>query len=544
MPNLFHSPLAIVDVETTGMSYKNGGVIDVGILRIEQGQVVQTMRQLINPGTSLPAFITQLTGISNDDITGAPTFTEVAQDVYDLLEGCIFVAHNARFDYAFIKEELGRAGYQFKPRLLCTVKLSRALYPHYRSHKLDALIERFAIPILERHRAFADAEATWKALQCMVEQHDEAIINQQVRLQLRQPSLPVHLPQRIVNDLPESPGVYIFRSATNAPLYVGKSVSIRDRVLSHFSDDHRSPKEQRIAREITDIETISTTGELGALLTESRLIKELMPIHNRLLRCQTEMMVAIKGKDEAGYPTISLQRKSEILNPKIETNQKSEKINIENVILAFGSEAQDRREPKAIESRSYQSQDFFRDDDKLKSKSPSNLPPSTSCVPLDAVMAVYRSERQAKESLVALAKEHHLCHKLLGLQKTSGACFPHQLKVCYGACVGKESSLEYLMRFNQAFATTRIKQWPYATPIIITESDHQGQSDGYIIDNWCLVGHIIQHDQLIEHQSIIPQFDLDQYKILKRYISSPSNRSNIKPYSPQLTNTAPLSFPT
>src|SRR5690606_34991904 len=108
MPELFKSPLAIVDVETTGTSYKNGGVIDIGILRVENGQVVQTMQQLINPGAQIPAFVTQLTGITNDDLEGAPMFADVATDVYELLEDCIFVAHNVRFDYAFIKEELLR----------------------------------------------------------------------------------------------------------------------------------------------------------------------------------------------------------------------------------------------------------------------------------------------------------------------------------------------------------------------------------------------------------------------------------------------------
>ena len=466
MPELFNFPLAIVDVETTGMSYKNGGVIDVGILRIEQGQVVQSMRQLVNPGTPLPAFITQLTGISNQDVADAPSFSEVANDVYDLLEGCIFVAHNVRFDYAFIKEELLRAGYQFRPRLLCTVRLSKALYPQYRSHKLDALIERFSIPMLERHRAFADAEATWKALQCMVNQHDQGVIDQHVKLQLRQPSLPVHIPKQTVDQLPESPGVYIFRSQLGAPLYIGKSVNIRDRVLSHFSDDHRSPKEQRIAQEIADIETISTTGELGALMTESQLVKELMPIHNRMLRRQMDMVVAWQSQTDEGYPTIQINRKANL-------------------------EPQDLRN----------------------------------------VLGIYRSEKQAKESLLALAKEFHLCHKYLNLQKTSGACFPHQLKICHGACVGKESNLEYLMRFNQAFAASRIKLWPYSSPIIITETDYQGQSDGYIIHNWCLVGHITQRDQLTEHSAVIPSFDLDQYKIIKRYIENPKNHYSIKLYA-------------
>ena len=462
MPELFRSPLAIVDVETTGTSYKNGGVIDIGILRIEQGEVVQTMRQLINPGSPLPAFITQLTGITNDDVVDAPAFNEVAQDVYELLEDCIFVAHNVRFDYSFIKEALRRSGYQYRPKMLCTVKLSRALYPQYKSHKLDALIERFSIPMLERHRAFADAEATWKALQCMLADHDEHVINQQTKIQLRQPSLPMQLDREKIANLPETPGVYIFRSVAGAPLYVGKSINIRDRVLSHFSDDHRLPKEQRIAQEVSDIETITTTGEFGALITESRLIKELMPIYNRMLRRQSEMVVAWQDQSEDGFPTVQICRKAELW-------------------------PQD----------------------------------------LSKVVGIFRSEKQAKDSILALAKEFHLCHKLLNLQKTSGACFSHQLNVCYGACAGKESSLEYSRRFKQAFARSRIKLWPYASPILVTEQNSHGQRDGYIIDNWCLVGQLVQRDQLVEFQPVTPSFDLDRYKIMKRFVANRQSQKYI-----------------
>jgi DNA polymerase III subunit epsilon len=466
MPDLFSQPLAIVDVETTGMSHVHGGVIDIGILRVENGQVVQTMRQLINPGSLIPAFITQLTGITNDDLADAPAFTDVAQDVYDLLEDCIFIAHNVRFDYAFIKEEMSRAGYAYRPKQLCTVKLSRSLYPEHRHHKLDALIERFNIQIQERHRAFADAEATWQALSIMASQQEEAVFNQHVAQQLRQPSLPIQLSSDHISNLPDSPGVYIFEGDNGATLYVGKSVDIRSRVLSHFSDDHRSAKEMRIAQELTNIRTIQTTGELGALLKESQLIKELLPIHNRLLRRQTEMVVAVKSLDDNGFPTVTIERHTQL-------------------------EAAD----------------------------------------LPNIMGVFRSEKQAKEALIGLAKEHHLCHKLLGLQKTSGACFPHQLKICHGACVGKEISLEYGLRFNNAFESTRIRQWPFAGAIRYTEVASPLASTSYIIDKWCLVGIIEQQDQHIEYNQVEPQFDLDQYKIFKRFLENPKNRKAIKSYT-------------
>lgn len=519
MPELFNSPLAIIDVETTGMSYKNGGVIDVGILRVEHGQVVQTMQQLVNPGTPLPSFITQLTGITNEDVADAPLFDDIARDVYDLLEGCVFIAHNARFDYAFIKEEFSRTGYYYQPKQLCTVKLSKGLYPQYRSHKLDALIERFNISVQNRHRAYDDAEATWQALQIMADQHPEEF-DHKAKVQLRQPSLPANISAELLKNLPKAPGVYIFTAANGATLYVGKSINIYDRVLSHFNDDHRSVKEMRIAQEIADIQTIPTTGELGALLKESQLIKELMPLHNRMLRRKSDMVLAISGETPEGYPTVRVERHAEIAvgNLKAEGGRQ----NAENARHC------EKQRDAAILLNGRTSLDGTSEGRLHLQQEPktSNLKPTTS-----TIMSVFKSERQAKEALVALAKEYKLCHKLLGLQKTTGACFMHQLKICPGACVGKESPLEYLFRFNQAFADTRIKEWPYPSAIVITEqSSDKLTATSYIINQWCVVGVIKHRDQDVEEEESQPVFDLDQYKILKRYIENPKNTSRIRPY--------------
>ena len=185
MPNLYDYPLAVIDVETTGTSYTHGGIIDVGVLRIEQGNVVGTYQQLVNPGSAIPAFITQLTGITNEQLADAPAFADMSSELQNILSDCIFVAHNARFDYAFIKEEFRRQGIRFAPKTFCTVKLSRALYPQFRHHKLDALIERFNIQVKERHRAFGDAQATWQALNIMVQQAQPKLLEYNVKQQLR-----------------------------------------------------------------------------------------------------------------------------------------------------------------------------------------------------------------------------------------------------------------------------------------------------------------------------------------------------------------------
>jgi DNA polymerase-3 subunit epsilon len=154
----------IVDVETTGGSAFFHRVIEIGILRVERGELVQKFKSLVKPGRDVPEFITEITGINSKMLKKAPTFEEIAEDILPLFEDSIFVAHNSNFDYKFLKTEFGRAGLSFNMETLCTVRLSRALYPNYKRHNLSAIIERFNFKCKNRHRAFDDAKVLWDFL--------------------------------------------------------------------------------------------------------------------------------------------------------------------------------------------------------------------------------------------------------------------------------------------------------------------------------------------------------------------------------------------
>lgn len=157
--------LAIVDVETSGTHAISSRVIEIGILRIEDGKCAATYRATVNPGTRVPAWITALTGITQDEVGTAPRFDEIIDDVEMLLQDAIFVAHNVAFDYAFIEREFARAGRRFSNPRLCTARLSRSLFPHLKRHSLAHLIERHGLLVLERHRAWDDAYALWQFMQ-------------------------------------------------------------------------------------------------------------------------------------------------------------------------------------------------------------------------------------------------------------------------------------------------------------------------------------------------------------------------------------------
>jgi DNA polymerase III subunit epsilon len=329
MPSLsVPKKLAFVDIETTGLRPTWDRVIEIGILRVEDGKLVKTFQTLINPGGSLPPEIVMITGINPKDLEDAPTFRQIKDELAEILDGCLFIAHNARFDYAFIKNEFKRLGVKFNPKQLCSAKLSRQLFPRRGHHNLDSIIEKFGIECESRHRAFDDAKVIWDFWQCINSQVPEEKLLDCLQKQLKRPSLPSKIAHSVIKDLPSSPGVYIFYGENGMPLYVGKSINIKTRVLSHFASDHSSGTEMKITQTIESIESVTTCGELGALLLESQLVKKLQPLYNRKLRNSHELIAARKYQTDDGYERIKLERLGEIEDqdlPKIMGIYRSQK---------------------------------------------------------------------------------------------------------------------------------------------------------------------------------------------------------------------------
>ncbi len=280
--------LAFIDLETTGTNPVRDRITEIGVVEVD-GDRITTWNTLVNPGRPIPELIQQLTGIRNEMVAGAPTFAEVAGELAGRLQGKLFIAHNARFDYGFVKNEYQRLGERFRADVLCTVRLSRRLFPQFPRHNLDSLIVRHGLQPHDRHRALADADLLWQLWRVLQREPGEAALAEAVRQQLQRPSLPPHLDPALLEDLPESPGVYLFHGENDALLYVGKSVNLRQRVLSHFAADTREYKEMRLAQEVRRIDWRETVGEFGALLLESRLVKEGQPIHNRRLRRASDL---------------------------------------------------------------------------------------------------------------------------------------------------------------------------------------------------------------------------------------------------------------
>jgi DNA polymerase-3 subunit epsilon len=270
--------LAIVDVETTGSDPAADRVTEIAVLHAEAGVLTAQWSTLVNPGKPIPGVIQALTGITQEMVARAPRFAKIAGELEERLAGRVLVAHNARFDYGFLRRELERAGITYQAKTLCTVRLSRRLYPDAGSHDLDSLIERHGLECAPRHRAAPDAAALWQFLRAATEEHGEEVVEVASRQIARQPTLPPQIDPASIEEIPEAPGVYLLYGEGGPPLYIGKSRAMRSRVLQHFIGG------ASWTRGVRRIEWRRTVGELGALLREAELVKALDPAHNRQLR--------------------------------------------------------------------------------------------------------------------------------------------------------------------------------------------------------------------------------------------------------------------
>ena len=291
-----------LDVETTGSTATRDRVTEVAwvLLDGETGQVTKESH-LVNPDARIPAFIQQLTGITDDMVADAPRFSAIAPRLAAAMDGAVFVAHNARFDYGFIKNEFKRIGQSVRAPVLCSVKLSRLFFPAEKRHNLDAVMARHQLQADSRHRALTDADLIYQFWLDLQQRFGPQKVLDAAKSLISQSSWPSHLDADALDEMPDTPGVYIFYGEKRFTLYVGKSKHLRQRVLSHFSGDHAHGKELSLSMQVRQIEWHETPGEIGALLLEASLVKQLAPSHNVRLR-RNKSLCAWRFSTETNAP--------------------------------------------------------------------------------------------------------------------------------------------------------------------------------------------------------------------------------------------------
>ncbi|GAB2536413.1 exonuclease domain-containing protein [Rufibacter soli] len=380
---------AIVDIETTGGQPSEDRITEIAIFIHDGNQVVDQFHSLVNPGRPIPFFISQLTGITDEMVRDAPKFHEVAKQIVQITEGNVFVAHNVRFDYSFIKKEFADLGFTFQRKTLCTVRLSRKLMPGLPSYSLGKLCKSIDIPLQMRHRAIGDAEATAVLFDRLLKIDQNKVDADQDDKLLEKPSftkdiktslLPPNISREMVDALPLEAGVYYFHDEHGEIIYVGKSKSIRKRIIQHFNIDFKSRKSIEFKNRISNITYVRTGSELVALLFESDEIKKRKPFYNRAQRRSVYHSGIFSYYDQDGYLRLTFQ------------------------------------------------------------KAKTEVPP----------LLTMSNQFQAKNFLFNRVAKYNLCQKLCDLYKSPGPCFDYQVHQCKGACIGKEAPEEYNKRVMES----------------------------------------------------------------------------------------------
>lgn len=300
---------AIVDIETTGGSAAYHKITEIAILIHDGKRVVDEYQTLINPECGIPIGITTLTGISNEMVVDAPRFYEVAKEIFQMLEGNIFVAHNVNFDYSFIKKGFQDLGGNLNLKKLCTVRLSRKILPGHKSYSLGRLCDGLGIANHARHRAMGDAKATAELMTLLVENDDQNQIQRFLKRNSGEADLPPYLPKETFENLPESTGVYYFHDEHGKILYIGKANDIKKRVRNHFSNTDVVYK-QGLKDKLYDISYEICGDELIAFLLESAEIKKHFPPFNKAQKFTTAKYGLYHYEDGRGNQRLSIGKSS------------------------------------------------------------------------------------------------------------------------------------------------------------------------------------------------------------------------------------------
>lgn len=315
---------AIVDIETTGGYAENHRITEVAVFFHDGIQVTDTFHTLVNPGRNIPYYITGLTGITTEMVLDSPRFEEIADEIFKRLEGKIFVAHNAHFDYSFLKKEFEQVGINWQSKKLCTVRLSRKIIPGLRSYSLGSLAESLGIEISNRHRAGGDAAATVRIFDQLLRRDRDGYIVKALKRNSGETMLPPNLPKEEFDRLPALPGVYYFLNARGNVIYVGKAINIKKRIAGHFTGDAREWSRSKIRNEIHHVTFELTGNELIALILESQEIRRLWPKYNQAQKFRVEEWGIFDYEDRNGYLRFSVNIVSRGSRPLIRFSSKGE----------------------------------------------------------------------------------------------------------------------------------------------------------------------------------------------------------------------------
>lgn len=299
---------AVTDIETTGSFAAANGITEIAVYITDGERVLEEFQSLVNPGYPIPPFVQKLTGISEDMVAAAPSFEQVAPELFRILQNKIFVAHNVNFDYSFLKEHFSQAGYQLNAKKLCTIRYARKVLPGLSGYGLDKICRQLKIVNGARHRAAGDARATVELLNILLEKDRKGEIQKMLKGHNREQYLPPNLDAEQLSRLPLTPGIYFFRDKKGKVIYVGKAVNIQKRVKSHFANNSASGKKQEFLRQIYSVDFEECGNETAALIRESVEIMRFFPEQNVSLKRFAPSYGLYAFEDGNGYKRLFIDK--------------------------------------------------------------------------------------------------------------------------------------------------------------------------------------------------------------------------------------------
>ena len=461
--------LVFVDLETTGGNAAHHRIIEIGIVRLRDGVVIEEWSTLVNPECVIPPYIESFTGISNRLVGSAPRFADIGRAVLDRLKpptaAPVFVAHNARCDYGFLRAEFRRANLAFCAPVLCTVKLSRRLFPEELRHNLDAVMARHGLACSARHRALGDAQVISDFWFTLCRELSEDTLAAAAHAAMGAVKLPPHLPEGLPDELPDGPGMYRFfgeRAGADGEvlLYVGRAGSLRSAILGHFADDGAAGRAvgtrgrgAPLKAAVRRIDWEETAGELGAALLELEALRAQTPLYNRHVRTPKRCVTLKLAEESSALAIVPV--------------------------------------------------------DELES------------FELEGCFGIFHAPKDAHRALGEIARARELCPKILGLEESAGSCLAHQLGRCKGACIGKEPLILHAVRVQMALASLKLKAWPFPGRVALRERSAFGAEVLHVLDRWRYIGTAHGEEELASlARRAGPQgFDPQLYKVLARYFA-------------------------
>jgi len=311
---------AVVDIETTGGYAASNGITEIAVFVTDGMHVVREFHTLLNPYYTIPRFVESLTGITNAMVADERDFKSIADELYELLQDKIFVAHNVNFDYSFVKHHFQQAGYELNCKKLCTIRLSRKIIPGLRGYGLEKICHHLGIDIADRHRASGDAAATVKLFHHLLENDTNSDVQTMLRGNSKEQFLPPNIPAQEIKNMPHCPGVYYFHDKKGKVIYVGKAKNLSKRVNSHFSNNKTNKQKQEFLKKIYHVTYRETGTELMAFILESIEIKKLWPEQNRSQKRFQQVYGLYSYQDNNGYIRLFIEKKKKNLKALLTFN--------------------------------------------------------------------------------------------------------------------------------------------------------------------------------------------------------------------------------